>query len=1235
MRIVIDMQGAQSTGSRNRGVGRYTLAIVKGLVRNRREHEIILAINGSFSETIEPIRDDFLELLPPENIRVWYAATPVSHFGEANSWRRHAAELGFESFLCSLSPDFICITSLFEGLADNAVTSIHRLQHDIPVAVILYDLIPYLNPKLYLENLDFKSWYLEKIEHLCRADFWLAISESSRQEGIEHLALQADSSVNISADADGWFQQIEIPLARQKEFCKQYGLIKPFVLYTGGVDHRKNGEGLIRAYARLPKKVRSSHQLVIVCFFPSGADQQAWENLAKKHGLGKDDIVFTGFVSDADLLVFMNLCKLFVFPSWHEGFGLPALEAMRCGAPVIGANTSSLPEVLGWDEALFDPHSDVSIAETMQRALTDTEYREALIQNGKRQSGRFSWDESSRRAFAAMEQWRVQSLPQDKPQRLKLAYVSPLPPARTGIADYSADLLPELAKLYDIDVIVDPNIEEQPQFDGVSVKSSQWLLDNVGLYDRVIYHFGNNSLFHGYMFPLLDVVPGVVVLHDFYLSGVVWHMDALGWTFGGWSQALYEGHGYAALADRYRKENADDVCWEFPCSLSVIQKSLGIIIHSANSKRLAKRWYAGDDRDWVEIPLVRAANPDNDRVEARAALGISENDFLVCSFGLLGPTKLNLRLLRAWAASDLAKDSTCHLVFVGENDQGQYGQEVSRLIANLTPMSNIRITGWADVATFRRYLAAADVGVQLRTLSRGETSATVLDCMNYGKATIVNANGSMADLDSDAVWQLPDEFAEEQLTEALEFLRSNTALRMRMGGLAKQIIHDRHAPELCAKQYRDAIENFYVTAPAHPGVLARAIVNHVGGADDEQLSQTAAAIARNFVPRNSKRQLFVDVSELVQRDAKSGIQRVVKSLLKEWLECPPDGFRVEPVYATPTQSYYYGRRFTAQLMGFEDAWLRDAPIDYGQGDVFLGLDLQPQIVTAQRAFYQALRFKGVQVKFVVYDLLCVLLPQYFGLNAAEEFGKWLDVVSENDGAFCISQAVATELTQWIDQHAPKRRSRLEVDWFHLGADLQNSLASVGVPDDAEPLIERLRSASSFLMVGTLEPRKGHVQVLDAFEQLWRDGQNVNLVLVGKQGWMVEDLVARLKKHAEFGRHLVWLEGISDEYLDKIYAACSCLIAGSYGEGFGLPLIEATQHGISIIARDIPVFREVAGGHAYYFSARNGQDLAIEIKSWLELQKTGQAPSSQGMPFLTWAQSAQNLVKIFTKSELLL
>ena len=157
------------------------------------------------------------------------------------------------------------------------------------------------------------------------------------------------------------------------------------------------------------------------------------------------------------------------------------------------------------------------------------------------------------------------------------------------------------------------------------------------------------------------------------------------------------------------------------------------------------------------------------------------------------------------------------------------------------------------------------------------------------------------------------------------------------------------------------------------------------------------------------------------------------------------------------------------------------------------------------------------------------------------------------------------------------------------------------------------------MVGTIEPRKGHAHVLDAFDQLWSRGLDVNLVIVGAEGWrhlrpnmrrVIPQIIARLRSHPEWGRRLFWVSRASDEYLEKIYATSSCLIAAAEGEGFGLPLIEAARHGLPIIARDIPVFREVAGEHAFYFAGKDSDVLAEAIKQWLVLHERGEHPNSE-------------------------
>ncbi len=165
------------------------------------------------------------------------------------------------------------------------------------------------------------------------------------------------------------------------------------------------------------------------------------------------------------------------------------------------------------------------------------------------------------------------------------------------------------------------------------------------------------------------------------------------------------------------------------------------------------------------------------------------------------------------------------------------------------------------------------------------------------------------------------------------------------------------------------------------------------------------------------------------------------------------------------------------------------------------------------------------------------------------------------------------------------------------------------------------------MVGTVEPRKGHVQAFAAFEQLWAKNVDVNLVIVGKAGWGVEGLAEVLGQQAEQNDRFFWLQGISDEYLERVYGASSCLLAASLGEGFGLPLIEAAQKGLPILARELPVFREVAGDHAFYFKGDAAEDLAAAVEAWLLLEQEGKAPPSTGMEWLTWKQSAEQIGRV--------
>lgn len=840
MRIVIDLQGVQC-GSRHRGIGRYSLALAHAMVRNRGDHEIIIALNGLFPETVEPIRAAFDGFLSQDNIRVWYAPGPVHGFDSSNNWRRHTAELMREFFLASLNPDIVHVTSLMEGFGDDAVHSIGLLPQRFATAVTFYDLIPLIQREVYLDpNPAFEILYTEKLKYLKRADLYLAISDSARSEVVNHLDVNEEQAVNIQAATEDYFKPAVTSKINEQLIRKKFGLQCPFLMYSGATDERKNHLRLIKAFSNLPKTIRKKYQLAIVGGLPNDhrAKFEAYIHLC---GLKLTDVLITGRVTDAEMVTLYRLCDLFIFPSWHEGFGLPALEAMSCGAPVIGSNTTSLPEVIGRSDALFDPFDVNAMAQKMADVLTNESFRSDLRRHGLEQCKKFSWDESAKRTLAAFEK---------------------------------------------VDI---------SQFCQLGSKHSSVLVENT-------------------ISQIIDAISKV--------------------------------------------SNA-----------------------------------ATDENDWI--------------------------------------------------------------------------------------------------------------------------------------------------------------------------------------------------------------------------VTARAIaINH---------------------SNHIQKQLLVDVSELMQRDPRTGIQRVVRSVLAELISTPPEGFRIEPVYATPNKpGYKYARGFAQSFLGqnYNETALisTDEPVDISSEDIFFGLDLH-HLVLQQSEFYSCLKSLGVKTYFIIYDLGPILHPKFFPKDIPSLHAQWLGTLVKADGVICISRAVADEVIEWLDVFGPKRLRALSVGWFHLGGDLARSIPTKGMPLDATDILSKLLNQPSFLSVGTLEPRKGHMQTLLAFEQLWNDGLDVSLVIVGRQGWNVALLVEMLRAHSEFGNRLFWLEGISDEFLEKVYASSACLIAASEAEGFGLPLIEAAQHKLPIIARDIPVFREVAGNHAFYFLGLEPKQLGSAVRSWLGQNELGQAPQSASMPWLTWNQSTNNLLEV--------
>lgn len=1227
MRIVIDLQGAQSE-SRHRGIGRHTSALVQAFARLACErHELWIVANAQLGH-IDEIKAAFGNYVPVDRIVAFTIPSPVAAMDASNLPRADAAELVRENVLRDLSPDIVWTSSLFEGWVDDTVTSIGRLPMDCLQVVTLYDLIPLSDKDRHLSNPEVCQWYFRKLSYLERADALLAISEYARNEAIDLLDIAPERVHTISSAVESQFRVLN-EIERQRLDTFGYP-DKPFVLYFGGYDDRKNVELLVRAYAKMPKEVRSGHYLMLAGKI-TPTQESTLRSFSATLGLSDGEVQFTGRISDEQLVVLCNRCSLFVFPSLQEGFGLPVLEAMACGAPVLAANATSLPEVVGREDMLFDPVDAVGLANKMAAVLQDAALSEALRAHGLAQSRKFSWGASAQRvldAFESIEKRRQSDnrRPSISSHRPRLAFVSPLPPERSGIADYSAELLPSLARHYDIDVVVSQDEVTDPWvLSNYPVRSVAWFSDHADQFDRILYHFGN-SAFHLHQFELMRRHPGTVVMHDSFIGALSrWRAIHAG-SDQPYLQRLYQSHGYRALVDDHVK-GRDWTAQNYPSSWEVLEHAAGVLVHSRYAIEQVRHFYGEHGaREMRRIPFPKRRRSEV-REESRRSLGIAPNDFVVCSFGMVAPTKLNDRLLSAWLKSSLSSDAQCHLVFVGENHGAQYGSDLQAAMRSSDSSARIRITGFVDEAKYHAWLEAADLAVQLRSESRGETSAAVFDCLAQGVPVVVNAHATFAELDRDAVMMVPDDFRDDQLVDAIQSLYSHPERRQMMVARARQLIDTDHHHSQVSEQYAEAIEYF---AKHHVLSLERELgraLADVPNMSDGDLWKVAAAIRHNRRP-HCRATIFVDVTAVVRADHKTGIERVTRNIARQMLLSETIEARVELVRFAGG-GYVYARDYACALLDIPSLELPEEPIDIASGDMFFGLDWVADIVPSNQALFESWRDRGVSVHFMVYDLLPVLRPEFFPPGIEGMHANWLRSIGVcADGLVCISKTVAGELSHWLAAQRVPRVTPLRIGYSYLGAELEVvrapiDVASIG-PQSAE-VVDCMRINRALLMVGTIEPRKGHKQALDAFECLWASGSDIQLVIVGKLGWMMDDLEKRIESHPEYGRRLHWLRGINDDELRAVYAAAKGLLVASEGEGFGLPIIEAASYGIPVIARDIPIFREVAGDNVGYFSGNSGDELAAAIRHWLERRELhATSPGELAIKVLSWVESAETV-----------
>lgn len=1227
MKLLVDLIACQ-TPSRNRGIGRYTLELTRSLLNNHGDNEMVCMADPLLSEGFEELRQEFVFRLPAGNF-LPYFHDPISMDTplEGNNYTQIADAL-ISQARQAIVPDLVLTPSVFEGcrIPQVVVPFAQKIRTSYNQAVILYDLIPFIFHDYYLDkNPAIHSWYMKRCNSLENYDLILAISEATRQDAIRLLHLAPEKVVNISSAVNTQFKKINLTQSEELELLHKFGINRPFVFYLGGNDFRKNMDGALRAFASLPRHQIEQYQLVL----NDVGDEKIFRSKLSSLGLTERDVIITGRISDDDLIKLYNLCKVFIFPSLYEGFGLPVLEAMACGAPVLVANNSSLPEVVGRTDMLFDTMDNENFTSVLSHALANVDFLEDLSQYGIERAKQFSWEKSAQRAWQAMETVqqntkRVFIPAQTKKNRHRIAFVSPLPPQQSGISEYSAELLPFLSKYFDIDLFIDP---DQKLADDVRLQSYTtypWteLLARRDSYATVVYQFGN-SAFHSHMFDLEQKFPGVVVLHDFFLSGLIAHLHIPSGTF---LQELDNSHGITCLIDYQRKGN--DVIWDWPINWRVLRYTKELIVHSAFQKQLLAQYFSPNCQPHINIiPQLRSATikPDAEMKKlAREQLGIPADCFTICSFGLMDKLKLNEKIIEAFFCAQRIFNRNCRLIFVGDCPK-TYNDQIINIMKVNGFMNCVHITGFVDSDIYQKYLAAADVAVQLRQKSRGETSRAVLDCMANGLPVIVNAHGTFNDYKDEDVFKIADPVCVDNLSEAMVRLESDEALRLEIGQHAYQTIATKHSPEVAAAAYAEVIER---TIESDDRIVMQPMFNSFTNMEDPELEiiKQAKYAVKNLALRDRPR-ILIDVSYTNSFDHRSGIQRVVKNVVREFLELEDKSLVIEPVFFSDGR-LFRASRFVEQLLDLNAGTLGEEKlITLHPGDTLFMLDSSWSIYEQFSPIFKEIHFLGGRIITMVYDLITIKFPQFFNEIMPKIFSKWLDsAISESDQLVCISNTVAEEAMHYKSEKEIAVNRKMDIHYFHLGADIPIVTSETAVRKEIINMMRNLTSAL-FLTVSTLEPRKGHSFILDAFEVLWDQGEDCQLVFAGKLGWNVGALEVRIRNHPMLNKRLFFIENPTDAELELLYSKTTALITASAAEGFGLPIVEAAMRKVPVLASDIPVFREVGGDGAVYFSLETPEELVAAVKYITKLSVEDRINLAKKIKTLTWKESALWLLEI--------
>lgn len=802
MKIGFDLQPLQTEQSRNRGIGRFTTNIINSIINKGCNDSFLLFSNGNYKE---PIHVDINEKCKLLTLPYVYPKNDgdkiLNDLIQFISYQNNNLEI-------------LQICSPFEGYPSNLpVISSYLDRLKIILSVVIHDFIPLHYPEHYLSNHLARKAYFRQLKTVYDADMLFAVSESTRKDAINLLGIHPNKVIFLGEAAASSFYKIN-NLSNDiiNKIKKKYGIKQKFVLYVGGIEFRKNVEKSIIAFSKMDKKLLDVTSYVLVCEILD-ADKKRLMELAKSLHVD-ENLILSGYLSDEELNILYNCCDTFIFPSLIEGFGLPILEAMQCGAPVIGSDSSSMSELIEDKEYLFDPLDEQQITLMMSKMLIDEKYRQRSSVHSLTRCKDYSWNSISQKMIDTYRIMYDKISYDDEVKNIihkpKIAFFSPLPPKKSGISDYSASLLRRLSRFWEIDIFIDDNYRCNDDFitSNFDVYSYHDFenLKQLRKYDSIVYQVGNSDN-HAYMFDLIRKYPGVVVLHDIFLSGVIYWITAKVGKLDEFIEEVIYSHGdYGKeLVEKAKRNqiNWDYLIWNLQVNKRFLDNATEVIVHSEWDRKNILDLYPQYSQ---KISLVHQFAPlrqNESKEQKKKKLGFSGDDFIICSFGFVVQTKKIDSIVKN-LSQFLQNHENCKYLIVGDASD-PYGQTVKKLVEDLNLQNKVIFTNFIGETEYKNYLDICDVCISLRTNARAGTSASVNHALGSGLPTVISDEGPFSDFPDDVVIKVKAD-DEKNLGSIVDDLYGNKQKRNLLSKKAKEFAEKHLSLDSCVKKYVNAVE---------------------------------------------------------------------------------------------------------------------------------------------------------------------------------------------------------------------------------------------------------------------------------------------------------------------------------------------------------------------------------------------------------------------------------------------